>query len=406
MEDKAMGKETKIGLSVIGVLLIVFVAVLVYRVGGWGDRATGPEQTAAQSTSESQNDKPSVADEQPTPPKPVAMDKPTRIPAQPARKRHPVPSPPGDWSVVSDDSARPRMPGARASSPPPPPRLRDTSAPVVLSPESGADSDSVVRRHGPQPRDLSVSPAPDPFRPPVSSSSGSSNYASPRPTPSTYASYPHGATRNPTIRPQNSPYADSTRDRYDSPRHQQRTARPYDLAGTQPAPRARVRSDGTYVVEPNDSFWKISESLYGTGAYFKALAEHNRTKYGTEDQLRVGDTILAPEVTELEKKYPGLCPSPERREVVRQRASVANVSTGRSGRYSGGKVYTVEQGDTLFDIARFKLGEGSRWTEIYDLNRDALQDSFDYLTPGMELVLPGDEPTDTLTRRPYRSDSR
>ena len=36
------------------------------------------------------------------------------------------------------------------------------------------------------------------------------------------------------------------------------------------------RSDGKYEVQPNDSYWTISERLYGTGAYFKALTQHNR----------------------------------------------------------------------------------------------------------------------------------
>ena len=54
----------------------------------------------------------------------------------------------------------------------------------------------------------------------------------------------------------------------------------------------------------------------------------------------------------------------------------------------GGRTYIVQEGDTLSSIARNELGKVSRWAEIYQLNREALGRDFDYLTPGMRLVLP------------------
>ena len=37
------------------------------------------------------------------------------------------------------------------------------------------------------------------------------------------------------------------------------------------------------------------------------------------------------------------------------------------------KTYTVKQGDTLCDIARVQLGNGSKWTSIYSLNKAAIE---------------------------------
>ena len=54
----------------------------------------------------------------------------------------------------------------------------------------------------------------------------------------------------------------------------------------------------------------------------------------------------------------------------------------------GRRVYTVEQGDTLMDIARRQLGKKSRWAEIYELNRDRLGEDHDFLPAGMQLALP------------------
>ena len=48
----------------------------------------------------------------------------------------------------------------------------------------------------------------------------------------------------------------------------------------------------------------------------------------------------------------------------------------------------VQEGDTLFDIARSELGKASRWSEIYELNKATLGAQFDYVTPGMQIMLP------------------
>ena len=51
------------------------------------------------------------------------------------------------------------------------------------------------------------------------------------------------------------------------------------------------------------------------------------------------------------------------------------------------KTYTVQSGDTLWKIAEDKLGEGNRYTEIFEANRDVLE-SPDHILPGQELKIP------------------
>ena len=85
---------------------------------------------------------------------------------------------------------------------------------------------------------------------------------------------------------------------------------------------------GNYEVQPNDNYWVISQKVYGTGAYFKALAEHNRGKVAERDKLRVGDTISTPTIAQMEQNYPDLCPKPSRRETVRNRATLASAHGG------------------------------------------------------------------------------
>jgi nucleoid-associated protein YgaU len=53
----------------------------------------------------------------------------------------------------------------------------------------------------------------------------------------------------------------------------------------------------------------------------------------------------------------------------------------------GGGTYVVAEGDSLWTIAKAKLGQGSRWTEIFEANKDVMSDS-DALKVGMTLRIP------------------
>ena len=49
--------------------------------------------------------------------------------------------------------------------------------------------------------------------------------------------------------------------------------------------------------------------------------------------------------------------------------------------------YTVKSGDCLWNIAKKQLGDGSRWKEIHDLNRDKISNP-NLIHPGLVLVMP------------------
>jgi nucleoid-associated protein YgaU len=134
------------------------------------------------------------------------------------------------------------------------------------------------------------------------------------------------------------------------------------------------------VVQPNDSFWVISKRVFGSGAYYQAIHEHNRERFPNQDSLQVGDVLEIPPAEYLQKTYPDLCPKP------RKGAPLPPASSATPP--PGSRVYLVEEGDTLFDIARHELGSPKRWVEIYDLNRQVLSEDLHYLKPGLELILP------------------
>jgi nucleoid-associated protein YgaU len=160
----------------------------------------------------------------------------------------------------------------------------------------------------------------------------------------------------------------------------QKGLRAAGYSGDGPGKHAQLHETGTYLVKPNDNFWTISEAVYGTGSYFKALIRHNDERHPLPERLSVGDEVLVPPEATLRENYPQLCPKPRRRSAAYAAPSSAP---------SGGRTYEVKEGDTLFDIAKYELGNPARWVEIYQLNLQLLTDDFDFVKPGLQLVLPG-----------------
>lgn len=89
----------------------------------------------------------------------------------------------------------------------------------------------------------------------------------------------------------------------------------------------------------------------------------------------------------------GLRPQVAEKQTEKQTPSTISeeaVSFGAAVRDSEdyGRLYVAQEGDNLFNIAKNELGAVARWKEIRQLNRDVLNDSVGYLTPGTELRLP------------------
>lgn len=51
------------------------------------------------------------------------------------------------------------------------------------------------------------------------------------------------------------------------------------------------------------------------------------------------------------------------------------------------KTYTVQKGDSLWNIAKKQLGNGNRWSEIYELNKDKIKNA-SLIYAGQVLVMP------------------
>jgi nucleoid-associated protein YgaU/DNA-binding SARP family transcriptional activator len=136
---------------------------------------------------------------------------------------------------------------------------------------------------------------------------------------------------------------------------------------------AEPRDPGkTYRVRRGDSLWRIAERTLGDGARYPEIAELN---YG---RPQPGGHAL----TDAHWIQPGwVLHLPADARVVKPAAA--------SGGESGNAVdYVVAEGDTMWDIAEARLGDGSGWPRIWELNTDRPQPDGGLLTDP-DLIRPG-----------------
>lgn len=135
---------------------------------------------------------------------------------------------------------------------------------------------------------------------------------------------------------------------------------------------------GEYTVQSGDTLEAIARKNYPGRTYtaIKAISEAN----GISDprRIRVGMKLKMPTLPAQEQANRNTTPqrntNPARPE-NRQVAEPLTPSTPRTNAQPDeADVYLVQGGDTLERIARKVLNDGRRWREIYEWNRDQLND--------------------------------
>lgn len=125
----------------------------------------------------------------------------------------------------------------------------------------------------------------------------------------------------------------------------------------------------THRVERGESLWKIAERYYGDGNAWRRIRDANSDMVSATGGVREGLVLVIPDAG-------------QRTSLGGATAAVANDGRGpvranaeqsvdRGGAY---RMHQVEPSDTLWSIAQRYLGDGSRWQEIRDLNREVITD--------------------------------
>ncbi len=142
-----------------------------------------------------------------------------------------------------------------------------------------------------------------------------------------------------------------------------------------------------YTVRRGDSLWKIAEEHLGDGMRFREIVVLN------EEVLHGRPNFIDP----------GL---------VLRLPSDADSAVDETEEPWAEEKYVVEPGDTLWDIAEEKLGEGERYPEVFEASRDTVQSDGRHLTdpdlirPGWELTVPGTVDHPPVVEPPVIGDPR
>lgn len=139
----------------------------------------------------------------------------------------------------------------------------------------------------------------------------------------------------------------------------------------------------------DDSFYTLAQAAYDDGRYFRALYRFNKDSVASADGIPQGTYITIPPADVLKEKFPHDCPPEDSDNVLRN---------GRQGtaRALSSRIYVTKEGDTLFGIARDRLGQAYRYLEIIEKNKawltaEAVGEEVSDLTrlpAGIRLVLP------------------
>jgi nucleoid-associated protein YgaU len=125
----------------------------------------------------------------------------------------------------------------------------------------------------------------------------------------------------------------------------------------------------SYSVQRGDNLWDIAKKQLGDGSRWSEIYKLNSDTIGSNpDLIHSG----------LDLKMPG--------------ADTTQISDAGN--------YTVQPGDNLWDIAKDKLGDGSRWGEIFNANKAVIGDNPSLILPGEHFQLPGSQPILTQAAPP------
>ncbi|TVQ53763.1 MAG: LysM peptidoglycan-binding domain-containing protein [Phycisphaerales bacterium] len=122
-------------------------------------------------------------------------------------------------------------------------------------------------------------------------------------------------------------------------------------------------------VRSGESLGAIARQYYGDESLYRQLAEFN--DISNPNLVPAGRRLRIPVVEVLR----GEAPAPSATESPRRAPEPAYTS------------YTIQRGDTLSKIAQRLLGSAQRWREIYELNRDVINDA-DNVPLGAEIRIP------------------
>jgi len=144
-----------------------------------------------------------------------------------------------------------------------------------------------------------------------------------------------------------------------------------------------------YTWKEGDTWRGIADTYYGDWQRLDVLKRHNEGRM----DVQPGETVFVPVFA---GERPTAAAEPAGAMVAKDAAPTNSVAkSGKKGasepkteaKASGKKMHVVTNGESLWKIAKAELGDGNRWKEIYEANRDLL-DKPESIKKGMRLRIP------------------
>jgi len=136
----------------------------------------------------------------------------------------------------------------------------------------------------------------------------------------------------------------------------------------------------THRAQPGDTFASLARAYYGSERHTPFLIEQN-SHIADPSRIRVGELIKLPPLAAMDKDHDkATSPRPVLAAASDSKSSTTPNKTSRT--------YEVKSGDSFYGVARDVLGDSSRWQELFELNKDAVNGDPKRLKVGQVIVLP------------------
>ncbi|UCG33007.1 MAG: LysM peptidoglycan-binding domain-containing protein [Phycisphaerales bacterium] len=126
--------------------------------------------------------------------------------------------------------------------------------------------------------------------------------------------------------------------------------------------------DREHTVQAGDSFAKVAEQYYGSQKYTTFLIQAN-PQVQNPRRLSIGQKLRIP-------------PAPS------ETSDAAQATAGPEQDRPFERTYVVQEGDSFYEIARRLLDNGTRWPEVYEMNKDEVGLDPSNLRVGQVLKIP------------------
>ena len=161
----------------------------------------------------------------------------------------------------------------------------------------------------------------------------------------------------------------------------------------------RTRSiKATYEVNTGDTLSRIAKRHYGTAStqVINAIFDANRAQLSSPDVLKVGMKLALPQL----KNRPIRVARNPKALPQRKSTTEPNMASPKSASPSKRwRWYQIKKNDRYISIAREELGDGARWREIFELNKEKFPDP-SRIRDGVKIKLPVTTVAVARTRMP------